>query len=246
MADGMRLNKFMAQSGLCSRREADKYIEAGQVYINGQIASVGQTVRDSDKVTIGAKQLKKRDRIVVLAWYKPTGITCTEKDPHAKRKIADVFKYPIRVTYAGRLDQDSEGLLLMTNDGDLIQGLMKGANRHEKEYIVKVDKEIDSDFIAKMQKGVYLKELDVTTRTCEILQEGKYTFRIILTQGLNRQIRRMSEACGRKVVSLKRVRVENILLGALQPGAYREIEGKELKDLYDIVNRNKGVSRGNE
>ena len=142
MTEGTRLNKYMAQAGLCSRREADRYIEAGQVYINGIKAQMGQLVLPGDKVTIGAKELRNEADKVVLAWYKPVGVTCTEKDPHAKRKIGDVFRYPVRVNYAGRLDKDSEGLLLLTNDGNLIQAMMKGANRHEKEYIVRVNKEI--------------------------------------------------------------------------------------------------------
>ena len=232
MAEGIRLNKYMAQAGLCSRREADRYIDAGQVYINGQKAQMGQLVYSGDKVTIGSKQLRNAEEEVVLAWYKPIGVTCTEKDPHAKRKIGDVFRYPVRVTYAGRLDKDSEGLLIMTNDGDLINRMMRGANGHEKEYVVKVDKELTEDFCHLMQQGVYLSELERTTRPCEVSIEGKYTFRIILTQGLNRQIRRMCETLGYQVKSLKRVRVVNVELGSLKPGEYREVTGAELKELY--------------
>ena len=232
MAEGIRLNKYMAQAGLCSRREADRYIDAGQVYINGQKAQMGQLVYSGDKVTIGSKQLCNAEEKVVLAWYKPIGVTCTEKDPHAKRKIGDVFRYPVRVTYAGRLDKDSEGLLIMTNDGDLINRMMRGANGHEKEYVVKVDKELTEDFCHLMQQGVYLSELERTTRPCEVSIEGKYTFRIILTQGLNRQIRRMCETLGYQVKSLKRVRVVNVELGSLKPGEYREVTGAELKELY--------------
>lgn len=232
MAEGTRLNKYMAQSGLCSRREADRYIEAGQVYINGIKAEVGQQVYPGDKVTIGAKEVRDAARKVVLAWYKPVGITCTEKDPHARRKISDVFKYPVRVTYAGRLDKDSEGLLIMTNDGDLIQSMMRGANGHEKEYVVKVDKELTEEFKQSMQAGLYLPELERTTRPCKVTIEGKYTFRIVLTQGLNRQIRRMCEALGYRVKSLKRVRVVNVELGSLKPGEYRELTVEEQKSLY--------------
>lgn len=232
MAEGTRLNKYMAQSGLCSRREADRYIEAGQVYINGMKAEVGQQVYPGDKVTIGAKELRDAGRKVVLAWYKPIGVTCTEKDPHAKYKIGDVFKYPVRVTYAGRLDKDSEGLLILTNDGDLIQRMMRGANGHEKEYVVKVDKELTEEFQQSMQTGLYLPELERTTRPCKVKIEGKYTFRIVLTQGLNRQIRRMCEALGYQVKSLKRVRVVNVELGSLKPGEYRELSVEEQKTLY--------------
>ena len=232
MAEGTRLNKYMAQSGLCSRREADRYIEAGQVYINGIKAEMGQQVYPGDKVTIGAKEVRDAARKVVLAWYKPVGITCTEKDPHARRKISDVFKYPVRVTYAGRLDKDSEGLLIMTNDGDLIQSMMRGANGHEKEYVVKVDKELTEEFKQSMQAGLYLPELERTTRPCKVTIEGKYTFRIVLTQGLNRQIRRMCEVLGYRVKSLKRVRVVNVELGSLKPGEYRELTVEEQKSLY--------------
>lgn len=239
MAEGTRLNKYMAQAGLCSRREADRYIEAGQVYINGRKAEIGQQVFPGDKVTIGAKELKDNKEKVVLAWYKPVGITCTEKDPHAKRKIGDVFKYPIRVTYAGRLDRDSEGLLLMTNDGDLIERMMRGANGHEKEYVVKVDKELTEEFVKDMSGGLYLPELERTTRPCQVTAEGKYTFRIVLTQGLNRQIRRMCEVLGYQVKSLKRVRVVNIKLGNLKPGEYRELSLEERKELYRLCGGDK-------
>lgn len=233
MAEGTRLNKYMAQAGLCSRREADRYIEAGQVYINGMKAQVGQLVYLGDKVTIGSKQLRDKEEKVVLAWYKPIGVTCTEKDPHAKRKIGDVFRYPVRVTYAGRLDKDSEGLLIMTNDGDLINRMMRGSNGHEKEYIVKVDKEITGDFRREMEQGIFLPELEQTTRPCKVTVEGKYTFRIVLTQGLNRQIRRMCDALGYKVKSLKRVRIVNVMLENLKPGEYRELTAEERKVLYE-------------
>lgn len=234
MAEGTRLNKYMAQAGLCSRREADRYIDAGQVYINGIKARVGQLVYHGDKVTIGSKQLRDAGEKVVLAWYKPIGVTCTEKDPHAKRKIGDVFHYPVRVTYAGRLDKDSEGLLIMTNDGDLINRMMRGANGHEKEYIVKVDKELTQDFQTNMEQGIFLPELEQRTRPCKVMVEGKYTFRIVLTQGLNRQIRRMCEVLGYQVKSLKRVRVVNVMLGNLKPGDYRELTVEERKVLYDM------------
>ena len=232
MAEGTRLNKYMAQAGLCSRREADRYIEAGQVYIDGKKAEIGQLVYPGAKVTIGAKELRDTKEKVVLAWYKPVGVTCTEKDPHAKRKIGDVFRYPVRVTYAGRLDKDSEGLLIMTNDGDLINDMMRGANGHEKEYVVKVDKELTEDFCDSMQQGIYLPELERTTKSCKVILEGKYTFRIVLTQGLNRQIRRMCEVLGYQVRSLKRVRVVNIELGNLKPGEYRELTATERSVLY--------------
>lgn len=227
----MRLNKYLAQCGVCSRRDADKLIEQGKVLVNGQVAGMGQQVEENDTVSIGKKILQGKRSCKVLAFYKPVGVTCTERDPHAEKKIMDLIHYPERLTYAGRLDKDSEGLILLTNDGDLINAMMRGANRHEKEYIVKTDREITPDFLDKMRNGVYLKELDITTRECRIEKTGKYTFRITLTQGVNRQIRRMCEACGVKVKALKRIRVMNILLRDLKPGEWREITGEELEQL---------------
>ena len=227
----MRLNKYLAQCGVCSRRDADKLIEQGKVLVNGQVAGMGQQVEETDTVSIGKKILQGKRSCKVLAFYKPVGVTCTERDPHAEKKIMDLIHYPERLTYAGRLDKDSEGLILLTNDGDLINAMMRGANRHEKEYIVKTDREITPDFLDKMRNGVYLKELDIITRECRIEKTGKYTFQIILTQGVNRQIRRMCEACGAKVRSLKRIRVMNIRLGDLKPGEWREVTGEELEKL---------------
>lgn len=232
--EGTRLNKYLAECGVCSRREADKLIEAGKVLVNGQVAGMGCKVTDADEVRVGKKVLGKAKK-VVLAFYKPVGVTCTEKDKHAEKIINDYIKYPVRVTYAGRLDKDSEGLLLLTNDGDLIEAAMRGANRHEKEYVVKVNKEVTEDFIQKMEAGVYLPELEVTTRPCELTQIGKFTFKIILTQGLNRQIRRMCKELGYQVSQLKRMRIMNIKLEKLQPGKYREVTGEELEELYRLA-----------
>lgn len=230
--DGVRLNKYLADSGVCSRREADKLIEQGRVLVNGQAAPMGCKVTDRDHITVNGRQLSGRPRKVVLAFYKPVGVTCTEQDKHAEKIINDYVQYPVRVTYAGRLDKDSEGLLLLTNDGDLIDAVMRGAHKHEKEYIVKVNKEITPRFLDKMAAGVELKELKLTTRPCKIQQTGKYTFQIILTQGVNRQIRRMCKVCGYEVVQLKRIRVMNIRLEGLVPGKYREVQGEELAQLY--------------
>lgn len=235
----IRLNKYLAQCGVCSRREADRLIEAGKVQVNGSVATMGQTVDGTEEIKVGKKIISGPKENVVLAYYKPIGVTCTEKDPHAEQKITDMIKYKTRVTYAGRLDKDSEGLILLTNDGDLINAMMRGANRHEKEYVVKVDKEITPDFIKKMSDGVYLKELDVTTRKCSVVQTGKFTFEIILTQGLNRQIRRMCKELGFQVKSLKRIRIMNISLENLKYGTYREVTGEELEQLYRDVNLSK-------
>ncbi len=230
--DRIRLNKFLADRGVCSRREADRLIEQGRVEVNGQTAAMGCKVTERDSVAVNGKQLQGRPPKVVLAFYKPVGVTCTEQDRHAEKIINDYVKYPVRVTYAGRLDKDSEGLLLLTNDGDLIEAVMRGLHRHEKEYTVKVNREIEPQFLEKMAAGIYLRELKQTTRPCEIRQTGKYTFQIILTQGLNRQIRRMCQACGYEVRQLKRVRVMNIELEDLAPGKYREVQGRELERLY--------------
>ncbi len=202
--------------------------------VNGQTAVSGMQVSDEDLVEVDKKNVKPLSAKVVLAYNKPVGVTCTEKDRHAEKTIIEAVKYPVRLTYAGRLDKESEGLMIMTNDGALIQRMMKGANCHEKEYIVKVDKEITDGFLAAMANGVYLKELDETTRPCRIERTGKYTFKIILTQGLNRQIRRMCGQFGYHIKRLVRVRIMNIELGALKTGAYREIQGGELMELYRL------------
>lgn len=234
----VRLNKYLSQAGICSRREADVLIEGGKVSVNGKIADPGMRVNDLDKITVEDKPVGHREKKVVLAYYKPVGVTCTEKDRHAQITIRDVVEYPVRVTYAGRLDRDSEGLLLLTNDGDLINGLMRAANFHEKEYLVRVNKPISRDFLKKMSDGMLLKDLNERTRPCFVKEEGKFVFRIILTQGLNRQIRRMCKTLGYGVISIKRVRVANILLGKLNPGDIRAVTGAELKELYYEVGKN--------
>lgn len=234
MGDGKeRLNKYLAECGICSRREADRLIEQGRVSVNGMTATMGCKVTGKERIVVNGKAVAGKDEKVVLAYYKPAGVTCTERDRHAEKKISDELKYPVRLTYAGRLDKDSEGLLIMTNDGELIDAMMRGANRHEKEYTVKTDKEITKEFVAGMAAGVYLRELDITTRECLVSQTGKYSFNIILTQGVNRQIRRMAETFGYKVKSLKRTRVMNVNLANLRIGEYRMIQGKELQLLYD-------------
>ncbi len=227
-----RLNKYLAECGVCSRREADKLIDQGRVSVNGQKAVSGRQVNNGDCVEVNGRLVKPVSATVVLAYNKPIGVTCTEKDRFAEKTIVEAVRYPVRLTYAGRLDKDSDGLIILTNDGELIQRMMRGANRHEKEYIVKVDRECTEDFLVKMSQGVYLKELNETTRPCAVEYIGKYTFRITLTQGLNRQIRRMCGHFGYKVKSLTRVRVMNIELAGLKSGTYREVRGDELAKLY--------------
>lgn len=227
-----RLNKYLASCGVCSRREADRLIEQGRVTVNGIRASMGMQVSGTERIEVNGKQLHGKNERVVLAYYKPVGVTCTEKDKFADKKITDVVKFPVRVTYAGRLDKDSEGLILLTNDGDLIEHMMRGSAGHEKEYVVKVKQKITDGFIKKLSEGVFLHHLGITTRPCQVKMEGIYTFRIVLTQGVNRQIRRMAEELGYRVTSIKRVRVVNIELAKLKPGEFRQLKGEELEALY--------------
>lgn len=228
----VRINKYLAQCGVCSRRDADNIIERGVVTVNGAVAENGMKITDLDVVKVNGKTVTERDKKVVLAYYKPVGVVCTERDRHAKVKISDNLKYPIRLTYAGRLDKDSEGLLIMTNDGDLIEAMMRGENGHEKEYLVKVNKPLTEDAILQMQSGVWLKELEVKTRPCEITRIGAQTIRMVLTQGLNRQIRRMCRAVGYEVKKIKRTRVMTVKLASLKPGEFRELSEEEKNELY--------------
>ena len=234
---GSRLNQYIASCGVCSRREADRMIEAGRVSVNGTPAVRGMRVQGTDEVTVDGRPLAGALNKIVVAFYKPVGVTCTESDRHADRTLNEAFSFPVRLTYAGRLDRDSEGLLLMTNDGNLIDSMMRGANGHEKEYIVRVRSRISDSDLEHFRKGVRIKELGVTTRPCKVERLGDYTFRIILTQGLNRQIRRMCRAAGNEVRKLKRVRVLNIELGSMKPGEQRIIRGEELQELYTMASK---------
>ena len=230
----IRLNKYLSDAGVCSRREADKLIESGKVFVDGKRAEMGMKVSEGQKVCVGKKEIqpKNKDEMVLLAVNKPVGIVCTE-EKREKHNIINFLKYPTRITYIGRLDKDSEGLLLMTNNGDIINKMMRSGNQHEKEYKVTVNKPITPEFIERMANGVPI--LDTVTRKCKVEQIGKYKFRIILTQGLNRQIRRMSEYLGYKVTKLERVRVMNIELGNLRPGEYRKVSEAEIAELYELI-----------
>lgn len=232
----MRLNKYISESGVCSRREADRLIQSNKVTVDGKIAVPGTQVEAGQEVRIGKRVIRRKDEKVVLVLNKPAGVVCTE-DMRVKDNIVRFLKYPVRVTYAGRLDKDSEGLLIMTNDGDLINKMMRARYAHEKEYKVTVGREITDDFIVKMASGVHIRDkekgLNETTRPCRVSKIGKYTFSITLTQGLNRQIRRMCEALGYKVTRLVRVRIMNVELGSLKPGEYRKLTEQELKELYE-------------
>ena len=230
--ESVRLNKYLSEAGVCSRREADRLIESGKVTVDGVPAQMGMRVTAGQIVKVGKKTVSKQDEMIVLAVNKPKGIVCTE-DQRERDSIVRFLNYPVRVTYAGRLDKDSRGLLLMTNNGDIINQMMRAANRHEKEYKVTVDKEITEQFIKKMSEGVPI--LDTVTRPCTVKKIGKYTFSIILTQGLNRQIRRMCAAFGYEVKDLVRIRIMNIRLGSLKEGAYRKLTDEELEELYEML-----------
>lgn len=233
--DEIRINKYIADAGICSRRNADKLIADGKVTINGVVAESGMKVSKKDKVIVDGKPIKGADSKVYLLFNKPVGIVCTA-DKKEKNNIIDYIHYQTRIMYAGRLDKESEGLMLMTNDGELIDALMRAKYAHEKEYIVTVNSPIDKNFIYEMRNGVYLEELDVTTRKCKATIIDGRTFRITLTEGHNRQIRRMCEALGKEVISLKRVRIVNLLLGELAVGKYRNLTREELKTLFTSIN----------
>lgn len=230
----MRINKYLSEAGVCSRREADRQIEAGHVTINGRKAVMGDKVASGDIVFFGKKQVSKEEEVILLAVNKPRGIVCTA-EKREKNNIVDFVNYPKRIYPIGRLDKDSRGLILMTNQGELVNKMMRSGNLHEKEYIVRVNRDVTKEFLEKMAAGVYLEELDATTRTCPVEQIGKRTFRITLTQGMNRQIRRMCEKFHYRVVDLKRVRIMNIQLGDLKEGAYRKISAEEWKELKEQI-----------
>lgn len=229
---GIRLNKYLSDCGVCSRREADRLIEADKVMVNGIPALMGQRIGQNDKVTVDGKIVVMEEKLVLLAVNKPVGIECTS-DRSNPCNIIDFLHYPKKIFYIGRLDKNSHGLLLMTNDGDLANKVAKAVNHHEKEYIVKVNKKINKQFIQNMSKGVAI--LDTITRECDVRQISDYTFGIILTQGLNRQIRRMCEALGYRVTDLKRIRVMNIELGTLVEGTYRMVSDKEISELKSMI-----------
>lgn len=228
--EGVRINKYLSEAGVCSRREADRQVEQGNVVIGGKVASMGDKVFPGQQVIFCGKAVQKEEEEILLLVNKPVGIVCTA-EKREKNNIIDFLKYPKRIYPVGRLDKDSSGLLLMTNQGDLVNKIMRAGNHHEKEYLVTVNKRITPDFIRGMAGGVPLKELQTMTRECVVEKIGEKSFRIILTQGLNRQIRRMCEYFGYRVVELQRVRIMNLTLGDLKPGAYREITPQELAEL---------------
>lgn len=237
MDDGVRINKFLGSAGYCSRREADRLVGEGRVFIDGNMADRGSRVMPGQKVYVDGKAVVPEEENILIAVNKPRGIVCTTTDKQGANNIVDFLGCDKRIYPVGRLDKDSEGLLLMTNDGELMNNILTGKNEHEKEYIVEVDKNLSDDFERRMSEPMYLKELDKTTRPCRVIKAGKKTFRIILKQGLNRQIRRMCSNLGYKVVKLKRIRIMNIELNDLPAGATRKIEGSEYEKIMNLINK---------
>ena len=226
------LNKYISETGFCSRREADKFIDQARVTINRNIAIKGNRVNPGDTVEIDGEPLKRKDKTVYIAFNKPPGITCTT-DLKDKNNIISFLNYKSRIFPIGRLDKPSEGLIFLTNDGDIVNKILRAGNNHEKEYIVTVDKPISNEFIQKMSNGIRI--LDKITKKCFVKQEGKNRFRIILTQGLNRQIRRMCQALGFTVITLKRTRIMNITLHNLAIGKWRYFTPEEIKAIDTLV-----------
>ena len=228
----MRLNKYLSDAGVCSRREADRLVEEGKILVEGVQATLGMQVTAEQEILVNGKKVEREEKKILLVFHKPRGVECTTS-PKVKNNVISYIGYPIRVYYVGRLDKDSEGLLLLTNEGELVNKIMRAGNCHEKEYVVTVDKPITREFIQKMKDGVPV--LGTVTRKCQVFQTGKRTFQIILTQGMNRQIRRMCEYLGYRVKRLKRVRVMNICLGDLPVGKYREATAEEMQVLREMI-----------
>ena len=230
---GVRLNKYLSEIGHCSRRAADKLIDAGRIEVNGKKVEMGQKVVPTDRIEIDGVLVENlQERTIYLAFNKPVGIVCTTDTRVEKDNIIDYINYPSRIFPIGRLDKPSEGLILLTNDGDIVNKILRARNNHEKEYLVTVNKPVTKEFIEKMAQGVPI--LNTVTRKCEVEQIHKKQFRIVLTQGLNRQIRRMCEYLDYKVVKLKRIRIMNIKLD-LGVGKYRELTKKEFNELNRLL-----------
>ena len=237
----MRINKWLSSMGICSRREADRLISEGKVKVNGEAASLGQEISGEEDIELNGKcisgegEKREKPKEVLLAYYKPRGVICTTGEKDRGKNVIEDIHYPERIYPIGRLDKDSEGLLLLTNQGELVNQINKSRSEKEKEYIVTVEEDITKHFLREMSEGVYLKELDRTTKPCLVFQEEnipvaqrKRQFHIILTEGLNRQIRRMCATLGYRVKRLKRVRIMDLTVDGLKPGEYREIRKEEL------------------
>ena len=245
---GVRLNKYLAEAGICSRREADRLILAGRVTVDGLLPGEnGMKVFPGQEVLVDGQAAEKEKECILLAVNKPRGVVCTTDKKWGDRTLEEMVHYPKRVFSIGRLDKESEGLILMTNQGDMVNKIIRAGNAHEKEYLVTVDRPVTPEFIRKMEKGVYLPELDVTTRPCRVELAGEKRFRIVLTQGLNRQIRRMCQAFDYRVTRLVRVRIMNVELGNLPQGQYRHLSRREtaqmLRELKNPADRGKTGQR---
>ena len=226
---GKRLNKYLADSGYCSRREADRLIEEGRVRVDGRVGALGDKILPGMSVTVDGRLLSGESDKVYLILNKPRGIVCTA-DPREPMNVVDYLGHPARIFPVGRLDKDSEGLLLMTSDGEIVNRMLRAAGGHEKEYEVEIDRPVTREFVERMMAGVPI--LDTVTLPCRVRRTGERSFNIILVQGLNRQIRRMCEALGANVVHLRRVRIMNLKLGGLKPGQWRDLTQSELNALF--------------
>ena len=233
MSEKIRINKYLSESGYCSRREADRLLSAGRITAGGRTLCPGDKVSPEERVFVDGKPVKKEEKKVLLLFYKPRGVVCSTKKQYEETTVTEYLKYPVRIYPVGRLDKDSEGLLLLTNQGSLVNHIMRARNFHEKEYLVTVDHPITEDFLMHMRTGVPV--LDTVTRPCQVFAAGKCSFRIILTQGLNRQIRRMCEYLGYQVRTLKRIRIMNLTIQGLAPGSYREITKEEYNKLTLMI-----------
>lgn len=232
--DSIRINKAISDSGYCSRRQADALIEQGRVTLNEKIISLGDRAMPDDIIRVDGKEIKGNDSYVYIALNKPIGITCTT-DRRIEGNVVDFINHKERIFHVGRLDKPSEGLLLMTNDGDIVNKILRAGNEHEKEYIVKVNRPITEEFIRRMENGIPLHELETITKKCKVKRISRFAFNIILVQGLNRQIRRMCEYLGYEVLELKRIRIMNIEIGDLPTGKWRNLTSDELQGLKEAV-----------
>lgn len=235
----VRLNKYLSEAGVCSRREADRLIEAGKVMVDGKRAESGMKVTDEMEIAVEGKICRRGQKMVLLAFHKPVGVVCTTDRRWGDKTVEDVLQYPSRVFSIGRLDKESEGLLLVTNNGDILNKIMRAGNYHEKEYLVTVDQPVTEKFLQRLRDGG-IPIQDQQTRPCQAEKTGKYRFRIILTQGLNRQIRRMCEYCGYHVKKLVRIRIMNIHLGKLPAGQYRDVTEEEMCTLNELLEGSRG------
>ena len=232
MEETVRLNKFLSEKGICSRREADRLVDEGKVMVNGVCAVMGQKVSSADEIVVDGKKVStKQVKPVLIAVNKPAGIVCTTARFEGEKNIVDMVKYPTRIYPIGRLDKESGGLILMTNLGDLANEISKASNSHEKEYVVTVNNQVTESFLDKMRRGMHLEELNADTMPCVCTKTGNREFHIILKQGLNRQIRRMCAACGYRVETLKRIRIMNIHLGNIPQGNFRNVTDAEFDKL---------------